>query len=57
MSIQKEEQSINDEEVTLNPDQLEKARRARLLVLTIMWLFILLPFMLFLFLHGWSFNL
>ena len=57
MSIQKEEQSINDEEVTLNPDQLEKARRARLLVLTIMWLFILLPFILFLFLHGWSFNL
>ena len=56
MSIQKEEQSTNDEEVTLNPDQLEKARRARLIILTIMWLFILLPFMLFLFLHGWSFT-
>ena len=56
MSMQKEEQAIKEEEVILNPDQLEKARRARLLVLTIMWLFILLPFMLFLFLHGWSFN-
>tara|TARA_Y100001968_G_scaffold321568_1_gene356227 strand:- start:660 stop:830 length:171 start_codon:yes stop_codon:yes gene_type:complete len=56
MSIHKEEESINDEEVTLNPDQLEKVRRARLLIQTIMWFFILLPFILFLFLHGWSFN-
>ena len=50
------DESSDEREVSLNPDQIEKVRRARLLVRIIMWAFILLSFVLFLFFHGWSFH-
>jgi len=56
MSEPKADQPPNEKEVILDPDQIEKVRRARLLVRIIMWAFIILPFVLFLFLHGWSFH-
>jgi hypothetical protein len=56
MSEPKADQPTNEKEVILDPDQIEKVRRARLLVRIIMWAFIILPFVLFLFLHGWSFH-
>jgi len=56
MSKPKADQPTNEKEVILDPDQIEKVRRARLLVRIIMWAFIILPFVLFLFLHGWSFH-
>jgi len=56
MSEPKSDQPTNEKEVILDPDQIEKVRRARLLVRIIMWAFIILPFVLFLFLHGWSFH-
>ena len=56
MSELKVDKPTDETKVSLDPSQIEKVRRARVLVRIIMWMFILLPFVLFLFLHGWPFH-
>ena len=57
MTERKVNQPVDSEEVALDSDvAVEKVRRARLTLRIIMVVGIILPFVLFLFIHGWPFH-